>query len=56
MSEGLKITLISAISVWLLLSLGISASKASGNGCDKNFPIDYVLYTGWFCEIEKEDE
>jgi len=43
---------------WAFCSLIGSMIKASpsADGCGKNFPIDYVIATNLFCEIEVKDE
>ena len=42
------------IIIWAILSLLASAIKLDEDACNKSYPIDHVLYTNAFCEIEKE--
>ena len=41
--------------LWALASLMGSLVKTGpmSNSCGKSYPIDYVIYTNLFCEIEK---
>ena len=43
-----------ALAVWVLMSYTGSLVKVATDSCDSTYPVDYVLYNGWFCEIEKE--
>tara|TARA_R110002126_G_scaffold150831_1_gene297641 strand:+ start:285 stop:473 length:189 start_codon:yes stop_codon:yes gene_type:complete len=44
--------------VWVIFSFMGSIIKASGeiNSCGKIYSVDYVIYTGLFCEIKSVEE
>ena len=41
--------------VWILLSLMASGVKTEHNNCGKNYPIDYLLATNLFCEMNEDE-
>lgn len=48
-----QLNIVMAIVVWVVFSMMTSAAKNDLDNCDKTYPIDYVLYTNMFCEIEE---
>jgi len=51
------IPFIMGIGFYFAASLIASEAKVLNGHCGKTYPIDYVIYTDWFCEIkEKSDE
>lgn len=43
---------IALILTWVALSGLGSMARREFKGCDKVYPLDYILYTKWFCEIK----
>jgi hypothetical protein len=42
------------LAIWAVMSFLGSMVKASNliDGCGKTYPVDYVIFTNLFCEIE----
>lgn len=45
-----------AITAWVILSIGFSGVRVNQYNCDADYPIDYVIYTKWFCEIKEQSK
>jgi hypothetical protein len=56
MKEKITLALPIVLAVWLMLSITGSAVKSASNLCGNTYPIDYVLYNNWFCEIEEQSK
>ena len=41
--------------VWLIASMMASGLKTEHNNCGKNYPIDYLLATNLFCEMNEDE-
>lgn len=39
--------------LWWTFSIAISASKTAKDNCGKKYPIGYLFYDEWFCEIKE---
>ena len=50
------IGLLTGIGFYFAVSLIASETKVMNGHCGKTYPIDYVVYTDWFCEIKDDDE
>jgi hypothetical protein len=50
----LLIGLFGATVLWLMVSLLGSDAKARAGACDKKYPIDYLIFSRFFCEIKGE--
>ena len=48
------IPLLMGVGFYFAASLIASEAKVLNNHCGKTYPIDYVIYTDWFCEIKDE--
>ena len=46
--------LLMVTALWALLSVGGSGIKLRSGNCGSEYPIDMVLQTNLFCEINKE--
>ena len=40
---------------WFIMSMGISFEKSDRGKCGKRYPIGYIFYGNFFCEIEAGD-
>lgn len=54
----LKFELAMLVFCWCVASVACSAVKSytpynGVSNCGKDYPIDYIIYTGLFCEIKK---
>ena len=38
--------------IWFMISFSVAIVKSSYDNCDVSYPVDYVLWTSLFCEIE----
>jgi hypothetical protein len=45
--------IIVALFLWVYLSVIASHIKSDSLNCDVSYPIDYILFTGLFCEIKE---
>ena len=39
--------------VWTLIGILFSGLRTEKDNCDKTYPVDYIIYTQWFCEIKE---
>ena len=54
LGKFIKENILLGLTLWLSLSLLGSLVKAlPSSDCDREYPIDYILYTKLFCEIKR---
>lgn len=46
-------TLLMTLAFWIMFSIFASVVQLRAGNCDKTYPINYVLYSKFFCEIEE---
>lgn len=52
-SDLFTLTLV-VIIFWFVMSMGVSFEKSAHGNCGKRYPIGYIFYDNFFCEIEAE--
>jgi hypothetical protein len=48
---GVATIVVTTFALWCVLSIMGSAGKTAEEACSLDYPIDYIIYTGLFCEI-----